>query len=78
MKVSDLDVEELKAIIREVVKEEMTEILEDPDRGLEFRPEFVKELEASLEYVKSGGEMVPLTQIVAELGLDAECHIQSY
>ena len=77
MKVSELNVEELKAIIKEAVKEEMAEILEDPDRGLELRPEFIKELEASLEYVKGGGEIIPLAQVVAELGLDTECHTPS-
>jgi hypothetical protein len=47
MKVADLSKEELRALIGEVIEEKFKEIF-DPDRGLEFREDFVQALETSI------------------------------
>ena len=38
----------------------------DPDDGLELRPEFIEELEREEEYIRSGGKMYTLVEIVKE------------
>ena len=65
MKVANLNLEELKALIKEAVKEEIEELLEDPDRGLELREEFIEELKATL----AAKERIPIEEIAKELGL---------
>lgn len=70
-KVSDLSVEELKDLIKQTVHETIDDMLGDPDEGLEFKPEFVREVQESLSYVKQGGKTTPLKQFVKEHGLKA-------
>jgi len=70
-KVSDLSVEELKNLIKQTVQETLNEMLDDPDAGLEFKPEFVREVQESFSYVKHGGKTIPLKQFVKEHGLKA-------
>jgi hypothetical protein len=48
MKVADLTVEELRTLIKRAVQEELREILDDPDKGLELRSEMEERLESSL------------------------------
>jgi len=61
VKVGDLSVEELKALIKEVLLEVM-----DPDYGLELRPEVEKALLESLD----SRERYSLEEVARELGLD--------
>jgi len=70
-KVGDLSVAELKDLIKQTVQETISEILDDPDAGLEFKPEFVREVQESLSYVKHGGKTIPLKQFAREHGLKA-------
>jgi hypothetical protein len=56
--VAQMTVEELKALVRDTVKETLLEILRDPDAGLELRPEFQSRLRASQAYVESGGKLI--------------------
>jgi hypothetical protein len=48
VKVTDLTVEELKALIKEAVHQEIREILGDPDKGLELSLEMEERLQNSL------------------------------
>ena len=48
MKVADLTVDELQALIRKVVHEELQDIIADPDRGLELTGEIQARLQSSL------------------------------
>ena len=48
MRVADLTVEELRALIKEAVQEELRELWSDPDKGLELRPELEERLHSSL------------------------------
>ena len=70
-KVSDLSVEELKDLIKQTVQETIDDMLGDPDAGLKFKPEFVREVQESFSYVKQGGKTTPLKQFVKEHGLKA-------
>ena len=48
MKVADLTVDELQALIRKVVHEELQDIIADPDKGLELTGEIQARLQSSL------------------------------
>lgn len=49
MKVADLTVEELQALIKKTIHEELQEWLSDPDAGRELTPEIEARLTASLQ-----------------------------
>jgi len=53
-KVADLTVDELKGLIKEVVTQALSEVLSDPDEGLELRPEAADQLRRSLTAMKAG------------------------
>ncbi|OGL43392.1 MAG: hypothetical protein A2042_03885 [Candidatus Schekmanbacteria bacterium GWA2_38_11] len=59
-KVSNMTVEEFKALIREVIAEVI-----DPDYGLELRPEFEEALKRSLK----SKERIPVEKVAKKLGL---------
>ncbi len=61
MKAGDLSVEELKALIREVLLEIM-----DPDYGLEVKPEVEEKLRESMK----ARERYSVEEVTRELGLD--------
>ena len=63
---ADLTVAELRTLIRETVLEVISELIEDPDEGLELREEFVEEMERRLE---SDRPTIPLAEAYARLGL---------
>ena len=64
MKVADLTVEELSALIRAAVADVLG--LGDPDRGLSLRPDVEERLRHQLA---NPGPTVALEDLVAELGL---------
>ena len=49
--VAELTVDELKEIVQEAVEQKLTEMLGDPDEGLELREEITVRLRRSLEPV---------------------------
>ena len=59
MKVKELSVEQLKALIQEAVEEKLQEILGDPDQGLELKEDVKERLRRSLAAVESGDEGIP-------------------
>ncbi|HHT9119997.1 MAG TPA: hypothetical protein ACFYD3_05585 [Candidatus Hypogeohydataceae bacterium YC41] len=65
MKVSDLTLEELKALIKEAVREEIEGLLEDPDKELELKEDILEEIKASL----ASKERIPVEDVAKELGL---------
>ena len=68
--ISDLSVDEFKNLIREVVKETITEMLNDPDEGLELRDDIVAYLNSSIKAIKSGeATSKSAEQVAANLGL---------
>ena len=65
MKVTDLTIDELKKLIREVVDEKFKEILFDPDNGLELRDEVEQRLKVSL----ASKERISLEEVKERLRL---------
>ena len=68
--VTQITVDELKALISETVKETLLETLRDPDVGLELRPEFESRLRESEAYVEGGGKLIPLDKMLHRLDLE--------
>lgn len=64
MKVADLDKEELRTLIGEVVEEKFRELI-DPDYGLAFREDFIHRLETSI----ASKERIPFAEVKNRLGL---------
>ncbi len=65
MKVADLTIEELQALIRKVVHEELQDIIADPDKGLELTDEIQARLQASL----GSSERIPFEDVKTRLNL---------
>jgi hypothetical protein len=68
--VKDLSVEELKAIIGEVVEEKLCEILTDPDAGLTLRPEIRERLLRDLQEPQGDGQNIPVAEVARRRGLE--------
>jgi signal recognition particle GTPase len=69
-KVKELTLEQLKVLVEEVVQEKLEQMLGDPDKGLEVKPELLRELKASLAATRRGKRGTPLEQLASEIGLD--------
>lgn len=67
MKVQELTVEELKALIQEAVEEKLQEILGDPDEGLELREEVIQRLGAHKAARKA---RIPMEEVARRHGLE--------
>ena len=68
-KVSDLTVEEFKAIVREVVAQALLDTI-DPDAGLEMREDMAAKLRQSITAVEAGADTTPAEEVAARLGLE--------
>jgi hypothetical protein len=68
--VKDLSVEELRAVIGEVVEEKLREIFNDPDAGLALRPEIRERLQTELQEPQEEGQNIPATEVARRRGLD--------
>ena len=68
-KVADLTIDEFRDLVRAVVIQTLSEMLDDPDEGLELRDDFTEELQDSLNAVKIGGKTTSVQQVVEKLGL---------
>ena len=64
-RVAELTVDEFKQIIGQAVESKLSEMLGDPDEGLELRPEFEQRLRRSLAYVAAGGKTFSMEEITA-------------
>ena len=72
MKVKELTVEQLKALIQEAVEEKLHEILGDPDQGLELKEDIKERLRNSLAAMERGERGIPIAQVAKEIGLKLE------
>ena len=63
MKVADLTVEELQTLIRQVVHEELQNLIADPDKGRELTDEIQARLQASL----ASSERIPFEEVKRRL-----------
>lgn len=69
MRVAEMSVDELKMLIQETVTQTLTELLRDPDEGLDLREDFAMMLRHSLGAVKAGTETLTVDSVAAKLGL---------
>lgn len=67
--VADLTVDQFKALMREVVIQTLSEVLGDPDEGLELRDDIKVKMQQSLAAVEAGAEIIPAEEVAARLGL---------
>lgn len=68
--VKDLSVDELKAMIGEVVEEKLREILTDPDAGLSLRPEIRERLLTDLSSPDNEGQDISAAELARRRGLE--------
>jgi hypothetical protein len=68
--VNELSIDELKALIEEIVEEKLQEILRDPDEGLSLRPEVEERLVKSLNQKKESRRTVSAQEVARDLGLN--------
>ncbi len=67
MKITELSVEQLKALIEDTVEEKLQEYLGDPDEGLELREEVIQRLKA---HQASRKARIPMEQVAKKYGLE--------
>jgi hypothetical protein len=67
--VADLTVDQFKALMREVVIQTLSEVLGDPDEGLELRDDIKVKMQQSLAAVKADVKIIPAEEVAARLGL---------
>ena len=67
--VADLSIDEFKKLVREIVIQTLSEVLGDPDEGLELRDDFKVNLQRSLAAVEAGGKTIPAHDVSGKLGL---------
>ena len=68
-KVADLTTDELRSLIREAVLETLSDLIEDPDEGLELREDVALRLEASIKAVEAGEPTISAEEADRLLGL---------
>jgi len=71
-RVAELTVDEFKYIIQEAMELKLSEMLGDPDEGLELREEIKARLRRSLEAERRGVRGIPGQEVAAQLGLKVE------
>jgi len=67
MPVAEMTVRDLKMLIQSALKETLEEMLEDPDAGLELRPEFEVQLRQAVSYVAAGGRLLSMNELLSQL-----------
>ena len=67
--VADLTVEQFKDLMREVVIQTLTEVLGDPDEGLELRDDIKVRIQQSLAALRAGEKIIPAEEVAANVGL---------
>jgi len=66
----ELTVDELKQIIGEALEQKLSEMLGDPDEGLELREGIKARLRRSLEAERRGTRGMPAQEVAAQLGVE--------
>jgi hypothetical protein len=69
-RVKDLSIEELKALVGEIVEDKLREILADPDAGLVLRPEIRERLLRDLEEPQQEGQNIPAAELARRRGME--------
>ena len=66
-RIGDLTVTEFKELLRETMAQSFTEMLGDPDEGLELREDFAEELRRALADVRADEQTSSLSDVVDRL-----------
>ncbi|MCY3727654.1 MAG: hypothetical protein OXF97_01485 [Nitrospira sp.] len=66
-RIGDLTVTEFKELLRETMAQSFTEMLGDPDEGLELHEDFAEELRRSLADVRTDEQTSNLSDVVSRL-----------
>lgn len=67
---SELTVDELRDLIREVVSQTIEELFIDPDVGLQLHEAMREALQKSIREVHAGAETLPAEAVARQLGLE--------
>jgi 2-iminoacetate synthase ThiH len=68
--VAEMTLDELRQLVRSVVKEVLAETLADPDAGLELREEVIEHLNDVMARLRESAlETTKIEDVAAELGL---------
>ncbi len=67
LKLNEMTLEQLEALIDERVEQKLEEILGDPDEGLEVREEIIEKLNAQRTSRK---KRIPMEEVAKEYGLE--------
>ena len=68
--VRDLSIEELRALIADVVEETLRDLVGDPDAGVELRPEVRERLLKTLNQPRESRRTVPASEVARQIGVD--------
>ena len=68
-KIADMTLDELRALIREVVEQVLFDFTQDPDAGLELNEDFAAKLEASIRAVESGKPIISAEELARKHGM---------
>ena len=68
-KVADLTIDEFSELVQKVVIQTLSEMMGDPDEGLELRDDFAEELKQSLADAEAGGKTMPMRKVAEKLEL---------
>jgi hypothetical protein len=66
----DLSLEELRALVADVVEEKLRELVGDPDAGLEVFPEVRERLLKTLNQPRESRRTVPASEVARQYGAD--------
>ncbi len=66
---SRMTAEELKEIVEDAVERKLYEIIEDPDKGLNLKPQVRKRLRSTLKAERKGEKGISTAQVAKKLGL---------
>ena len=69
-RVSDLTIDEFRALIREIVQQTLVEMMSDPDDGLELQEGIEKSLRQSIKAIRDGGTTYEVEDAAKKLGLE--------
>ena len=68
-KVADLTIDEFRNLVRAVVIQTLSEMLDNPDEELELRDDFNEELLGSLAAIETGSKTTSTQKVAEKLGL---------
>jgi len=67
--VADLTVDQFTGLVREAVFRALSDVLGDPDAGLELRANMMERIRQSVAAVDAGAPVVAAEEVAARLGL---------